>query len=66
MPNDIKRAIDFKGQPVTITITDTTETKTQEQLAGMMNWYEKQVQAFLDEVAKDIVPEKPKFQWRKK
>ena len=66
MPNDINRTIDFKGQPVTITITDTTETKTQEQLMGMMNWYEKQVQAFLDEVAKDIVSEKHKFQWRKK
>ena len=62
MPNDIKRTIDFKGQPVTITITDTTETKTQEQLAGMMNWYAKQVQSFLDEFDK---PVKAEFKWKK-
>ena len=66
MPRIARKSIDFHGTPVEITLTDENGTRSESEMNGMMNWYEKQVQAFLDEVAKDIVPEKPKFQWRKK
>ena len=63
MAKAITRSIDFHGSPVEITLTDENGTRSESEMNGMMNWYAKQVQSFLDEFDK---PVKAEFKWRNK
>lgn len=62
MPRTISKSIDFHVAPVEITITDENGTRSEADMNGMMNWYAKQVKAFLDEFDK---PVKAGFKWKK-
>ena len=62
MAKAITRSIDFHGTPVEITLTDENGTRSESEMNGMMNWYAKQVQSFLDEFDK---PVKTEFKWKK-
>lgn len=62
MAKAITRSIDFHGSPVEITLTDENGTRNESEMNGMMNWYAKQVQSFLDEFDK---PVKAEFKWKK-
>lgn len=62
MQKKLTRSIDFHGSPVEITLTDENGTRSESEMNGMMNWYAKQVQSFLDEFDK---PVKAEFKWKK-
>lgn len=62
MPRTISKSIDFHGSQVEITLTDENRTRSESEMNGMMNWYAKQVQSFLDEFDK---PVKAVFKWKK-
>ena len=62
MQKKLTRSFYFHWAPVEITLTDENGTRSESEMNGMMNWYAKQVQSFLDEFDK---PVKAEFKWKK-